>query len=499
MSPKNPRLTVGLTALGMFGTAAILAVGASDPVAPTGQPPVAESAPESAPSSSPTPTAATTTVLLMYNGRLIQGQGPITREGDEYVLRQRGGVIRFPERQVEGAFGSIAELYRFKTEQIPEGDPDEHLKLARWCLTLGLKDEARAELNTVVAISPDSVEANAMLASLNAESIRIAAAPRRDPGVVQTSGEAATMGQAADRPAELDSTLLRAARKELGVTGLPVIFDLPQALAVKRADQYARVVHPVLQTSCVRCHNEKHEGAFRLVQVKSRRDWSPVVFRANLDATLQFIDPENPGKSDLLSSSLLPHGNGPERRPVFRGTNDPRFQILSAWVNSLKSTSKSDAVDPTRFGGGRESGGGFATDRGEGTPSLAPGAGSPAAMLTPNPVKAYEFAPPDQLPATRFIPGKGAVVDDQSAPASEFPVPFAAGGQPPALPTAAQAPPGLTPNVETIPMPPPPGAPGTATTAEAGPPEIPTGAPKRIIKVDPKLLERALLNRNQGR
>ncbi|MGE3821398.1 MAG: hypothetical protein AB7I30_18460, partial [Isosphaeraceae bacterium] len=350
MSPKNPRLTVGLTALGMFGAAALLAAGASDPTAPTGQPPVAESAPEAAP----------TTVLLLFNGRLIQGQGPITREGDQYVLRQRGGVIRFHENQVEAAFGSIAELYRYKSEQIPDRDPDERLKLARWCLTHKLKDEARAQLDAVVAMSPDSREASAMLASLNAEAARLAIAPRVDPGVVQTSGEAATMAQDADTPAELDSTLLRRARKELGVTGLPVIFDLPQALAVKRADQFARVVHPVLQASCVRCHNEKHEGSFRLIQVKSRRDWSPVVFRANLDATLQYVDPENPSMSQLLSTSLLPHGKGPDPRPIFRGSNDPRFQILSAWVNSLRSDPKSDAVHATRFGAGRESsGGGF--------------------------------------------------------------------------------------------------------------------------------------------
>ena len=40
-------------------------------------------------------------------------------------------------------------------------------------------------------------------------------------------------------------------RRELGVSDW-VIFDLPPALAVKRRDQFARVVHPVLQARCAR-------------------------------------------------------------------------------------------------------------------------------------------------------------------------------------------------------------------------------------------------------
>jgi hypothetical protein len=40
---------------------------------------------------------------------------------------------------------------------------------------------------------------------------------------------------------------LRKAQRGLGMKDLPVIFDLPLPLAIKRTDEFNRSVHPVLQ------------------------------------------------------------------------------------------------------------------------------------------------------------------------------------------------------------------------------------------------------------
>ena len=74
--------------------------------------------------------------------------------------------------------------------------------------------------------------------------------------------------------------------------------------------------------------------------------------RANLEITLQFIDKENPSKSELLSSTLRPHGYSPNRRPIFPGSNDRAYQVLATWVNSLRPASKA-VGDVTRTVPGR--------------------------------------------------------------------------------------------------------------------------------------------------
>src|SRR4051794_12568548 len=134
MSPKNTLLNVGLTALGWFGFAASRdALADPGPSAPPGQPAAMAVAP------SPSPT-----VLSLSDGRVLQGK--VQADGNGYSVHQNGGVLRFRKELVEGVFGSLQDVYRFKAGRVPERDPDEHLKLADWCLTHHLNAEAKAQL-----------------------------------------------------------------------------------------------------------------------------------------------------------------------------------------------------------------------------------------------------------------------------------------------------------------------------------------------------------------
>ena len=153
----------------------------------------------------------------------------------------------------------------------------------------------------------------------------------RDPAVTQAKAEMAD-----NRPEGLDSALVGRAQRGLGISGLPQIPGLPTALAVKRANEFSRYVDPVLQVRCAKCHNEQFDGIVPAVRYKAKADRTAEARRANLDAVLALIDMENPAKSELLSSTLRVHGNGNNPRPIFRGSNDPEYRILSTWVNSLR-------------------------------------------------------------------------------------------------------------------------------------------------------------------
>ena len=495
MSPKNSLLTIGLTALGLLGHSATRAEGPAEPPAPTGLAP--------APASS-----VTHSVLLKTNGDLLTG--PIREDAGRYVVQMSGGPIPVPKSKVEKTFGSIAEVYRYKRAQVPEADPDEHFKLARWCLSQNMPAEATVELRTVVSLSPKAVDAKAMLAKLEASAER-AAKPRLDPALIQTGGDEATMAapKANDpRPAEIDASAIRRAQRDLGVSGLPVIFDLPPALAVKRAEQFARDVHPLLQAACVRCHNEQHTGSFQLVEVKSRRGPSGDALRANLDATLRLVDPENPARSELLSSALVPHGNRPNPRPIF-GSNDRRYQIIAAWVNSLRAPrpSASEGVTPTRFVPKDTAtlvNDGFAVERAPGQGALPGVATTPLLNQAPAPRIDRK-----ELPPMRAVPGQGMVAERQPPDAGEFPAPYLLGGPKPALttgpaplpPTTAPAVPAMSP-APVDSLPPLPGSPVPASTTQppaSAPVPASAAKPKTPLKLDVDLLQRAILNRNNGR
>jgi hypothetical protein len=283
-------------------------------------------------------------VLLLTNGRVIKGI--VVKEGPDYTVTQRIGTMHFTKKQVEGMFASFADAFKYRLAQLPDGDCDEHMKLALWCMNLKMKAEAKEQLSKVIALNPSHFQAKAMLRSMQ-QAETLAAQRQRDPDVKQTAA-----GDGADeRPGALAPAVIQGAQRERMISAVPEIFDLPLPLAVKRANEFYAFVHPALQLYCAKCHDERHAGKFQLVPIKARADRTPDAMRANLDATLRIIDPENPAKSELLTSVLRNHGNGPRARPIFAGSNDRTYQILASWARSLRSNQPKQ--EPAQAGSSR--------------------------------------------------------------------------------------------------------------------------------------------------
>ena len=90
-----------------------------------------------------------------------------------------------------------------------------------------------------------------MLLSIEQAAARLARR-ERDPDVASRP-KLETMSDR--RPEALDSAILRNAQRGLGIKDLPVIFDLPLPLAIKRTEEFTRYVHPLLQAYCAKCHD----------------------------------------------------------------------------------------------------------------------------------------------------------------------------------------------------------------------------------------------------
>lgn len=457
--------------------------------------------------------------LLLKNGRLIRGV--VSEDEAAYTVTQRIGAIRYPKTQVERPVATVEEAYRYQLERIPDDDPAEQLRLARWCMSLHLDKEAKTLLEQVVEISPSHAQAKAMLMHMNqAEAARLAGAETKvDEDVRKTS--AAEIAD--DRPGALDSAVLRGAERRMGITGLPVIFDLPPAMAVRRAEQFKQYVHPVLQACCAKCHNAEYPGTFQLVAVRTARQRTPDALRANLDATLRLIDRENPAKSELLTTVLLPHGNGGKGRPIFLGSNDRAYQILSAWVTSLKpQTSAGESptsLSPRSTG---EAGESFAADRSRSGGETIDEIARSQRPVDPRPFSAMGN-PGAQAGgrAYRYVEGQGMLPEDaRQADPREFPLPYMLGGSRPQVPGEiakgdGRIPPPATRAAGVRGTGSPRGArpdrvapPAEADDSDPALPEPPKSraagttntpaAKKKPVTIDPKILEK-LLQKNANR
>jgi hypothetical protein len=436
--------------------------------------------------------------LLLTSGQLIRGI--ITESGPEVLIEQKVGVMHFPKKCVEGSFDSIHDAYLHRLEQLPDRDSDERMKLALWCLNLKLTKEARELLSTVVQHNPNHPQAKAMLVSIDQAASRLAQR-ERDPAVRQTKA----VEMAEEKPEAFDATILRKAQRGLGIRDLPVIFDLPLPLAIRRTEEFTRYVHPLLQAYCARCHDGEYPGEFQLVPIKSRTERTPDALRANLDATLRLIDPKNPSHSVLLSSTLRPHGGGAKPRPIFPGSNDQAYKVLAEWASHLtapKPGDESTRVEPSQRRA--ETDEVFAADRNRSSSSrLEQGMSSPSKIPAPRP-----------FPAPR---AGGAAAGQEP---DEFPIPFAISGVRPNLgpPRKVADKPAKQPSTAASPKAPAKsGAAGaTGPARQTNPSDDPddddlpdpaqekgeTAAAKKSAKplsIDPSLLEKALQYRNANR
>ncbi|RUL87530.1 hypothetical protein TsocGM_11885 [Tautonia sociabilis] len=445
----------------------------------------------------------------MKDGNVRVLEGPVAEDREDYVITLPLGPVREPKARVEAVFGSLREAYEYQRDHLPDRDPDEHLRLARWCLTFGMEAEAAEQLKALLAWSPGDPTAEAMLKSLAASAASKAA---RDSEVVRTGADAAGLMGGARSPRDPADSALGRIRAYKGPVAAPRIFDLPEPLAVRRFQEFGETVHRVLQARCARCHDELSDRNFRLVRARDQKDLrNALLIRTNLDATLALVDREAPEHSPLLINAVMPHG--PDQRPILTNPNSQEYRLLWDWIESLRGDAiaapapaiaapapapmvapapggypaAAAAPAPARMAPGSPAfGGGFAAQR-SGPVATAPAQPSPTPFV-PNP-----YAINEQIRMDAVHPSVPADLDFQTVspllgspeaatltidgrpvrpPGATAPAPASAPGSIPTLPGAVPMP--GVPGTAPAPRP----APSAGAAPEPGSPALPPeGAP----------------------
>ncbi len=267
-----------------------------------------------APQSLPPPTPVTTasppaigSVAVMQDGKVVEGH--VSRTGDKIVVR-RGVVDQpFPAEQVKYVAKDKDDAYRLSLKDTKADDPAARLRLARWCMYNGMRENALTEAREAVRLEPANRTAAELARTLD-ESLRL------------YPGDGTTR---VAPPAPPAPGLPAVPPPPAPVVSVPEPDIAPEAVVA-----FGPRVQPVLMNQCATCHaKEDYAGAFKLVAVASN-ETNPAATRQNLRAAAGQIKKSEPGASPLLAKAQAAHGG--MLAPAFADRDALPYRILQAWA-----------------------------------------------------------------------------------------------------------------------------------------------------------------------
>lgn len=245
----------------------------------------------------PAPEPTRGKVLLLDNDRILEGE--IERVDGNYRIRRSVGELSIPVGRGKRLCATINDALDVMKSQANLKDPDERVRLARWCQVNGLKEYALQEAKVALDMRPDHAETVGLVQTLQRFSI---------------SSNPALPPQAQPTPAPPRFT---SAPKSVDVSN--------EAFAL-----FSTRVQPILMNTCVSCHTGGRGGGFQLVRAT---EGGRVAAQANLTAALEYINVEKPVLSPLLLKAVSTHGGATV--PPLKGRQSPPFQTLQSWVDQL--------------------------------------------------------------------------------------------------------------------------------------------------------------------
>lgn len=249
--------------------------------------PVCLRAQEAAPE--PHPERTRGKILFLDGERTLEGD--IERLPDGYRIRKNGGEIRLPLGKTQRLCADWNDALNYLKSRANLGDPDERLRLARWCQMHHLHEQALAEARAAQIMRPEHAPTNRYLEVLR------------------------KLDRVADNPA--------ATPKAAG-SAPAVAVDLASESII----HFRTRVQPILMNTCARCHTAGRGGNFHLFRGFEGGDRGAL--RKNLASVLAQVDLARPKASPLLIKAISAHGLTDQ--PPIQGRQTPPFQTLEHWV-----------------------------------------------------------------------------------------------------------------------------------------------------------------------
>lgn len=300
------------------GTRTAFRIAAPDALAAATDDNQSQSTTEPADEAEARPKAAAPKMLVLKNGRLVEGRISLNAGG--YVVDRPNGTLLIPLDRVSFEAEDRKDAYLKVRSQMPAGTANSNVALARWCLSYSMYDEAEKELREALDREPYREEARTMLRRL--EEIRNPDKPLHEetPKVAPRT----------------DDGFAPPAAESLG--GLPK--DVAQEFVVR--------VQPILSNKCgnASCHGSTAtaRNGFQLVPTRGGNGNRAAAER-NLASVLLQIDADAPERSPLLTALNGTHGGV---RTIFYGSKaGEQTDAIRSWVKSAAKERRGLAAHET--------------------------------------------------------------------------------------------------------------------------------------------------------
>jgi hypothetical protein len=242
--------------------------------------------------------------LILDNGQVMEGR--VDRVGERYRVVKDGGETWLPATRVQSVCNDLAAAYQTLSGRFGANDADAHLRLARWCESVGLREQALTETKAALTLKPNHAAAQRYWQHL------------QEPPIIPV---AATVTAPAPPPAPEPPPV------EVG------------SEALKR---FTLKVQPLLMNACARCHAGRTATVFKLQRVYAGDPNHRAATFWNLAAAAAHIDLANPNGSKLLTMAGSGHGGDPT--PPIR--DKAPHKTLEDWVTLVATDRRQQQGSP---------------------------------------------------------------------------------------------------------------------------------------------------------
>ncbi len=244
-----------------------------------------------------------TSLLLMRTGRMVSGE--ISESAGGYLVKNPTGSMVVPFDSVLFEAKDLHEIYLKQRAAMKYPTANSHLDLARWCITNELYEEAKSELRDAIRLEPKRSEPQLMLRRL------MGVSAENQPTVQEKIQETLIKKQ------------LESSDEATSLTGI----------SREQSALFVRKIQPIMLNKCgnANCHGNAAKSEFRLTQVTRRYGNHRFYAEKNLAEVLQWIDLEDPLRSQLLVKSDQEHPQ--QGIVVYTGyAGRKQQQVIQKWV-----------------------------------------------------------------------------------------------------------------------------------------------------------------------